>query len=174
MEVQTFGGNNYFLQYHRAADSNPSTFTLDRAIRPTEVVATFVRGATEPKGRLFKVNIDRRNFYLRKEDGGVDLHGFNIFKELMSRRRKLQLTKLNYARVIGVWSDTSHLNISQLFKGPLSIAVSDTDIHTLINGAKAPDIFSQPLVTLFVISDGEKAYLRRVGISPPKQQAVSS
>ena len=50
MEFKTWRERDYFLQYHRTRNFEPTTFTLDREPKNGEIEVLFVRGATMPEG----------------------------------------------------------------------------------------------------------------------------
>jgi len=177
IEVQTLNGNNYFLQYHRTRDFESAVFTLDRGPSPGEIEMPFVRGATPPEGTVLRTTLayagqPNPDFDITKpEDGSFDLHYCKVFSELMVRKRKLLMITLE--------SDTEDLEfklskeifgheyVSMLFKPQVSAIC---DIYELIRDAaeasgalhRAVETGKNQHINLQVISDGKKAYVKRV------------
>ncbi len=170
MEFQTHNGRNYFLQYHRARDSSPSEFTLDRALEEGELEALFVRGATSKEGMDCKVTV----YYARSltwnldpenEDGSFDLHYNQVFPELRLRKRKVQIInseELNWDLMKFV---VKHLQTSKLFKSQVSII---QDIDKLIPEESIKEYIQRTrsgknsYIDLHIVSDGRRAFVKRI------------
>jgi hypothetical protein len=99
LEIQTDTENNdYFLQYHRTNNFKKSDFTLTRDIEEGEFLANYVRGSTGEKAIEIEVSIHLFSNYCDEtkelpltEKGALSFSANNIFSELMSRRRKVNI-----------------------------------------------------------------------------------
>ena len=189
MEFMTIGNKNYFLQYHKTRDFEPSTFVLDRPRKKGEKPTWFVRGATSPEGMTVKTTIQYSALWTelsnipnpQDEEGSFDFHYKNVFSDIMSRRRKLQIEverhNLKSAFIKGI--DRGHLPAAKLFKPEVSIIMNEryrsyqrSEVKNWSNNLKnkfphhsgKDEILNQPNFTidLHVISDGRKAYISRV------------
>lgn len=171
MEFQTHKGKDYFLQYHRTRDFTESEFTLDRNPRKGEIEVPFVRGATPKKGMVCKVTLyygNQRTGDLKPEieDGSYDL-GFNhVFSELRTRKRKIQLySKKNMENAYNDLVE-GHLGKSKIFKPQVSIIHHLNDICSNEEGSdicrKSSLSGKNQYIDLYVISDGKKAYIKRI------------
>ena len=58
MELQTFKGKHYFLQYMKGRNFNPPNFELKRWMKKGERKAMFVRGATSSEGEIYNIAIN--------------------------------------------------------------------------------------------------------------------
>lgn len=168
METQLVGQDQYFLQYHRAVGSNPSSFTLDREPEEGEEKATFVRGATPKEGLTLRFNFHTqfdREFEARDEDAGLD-YTSHIYREIMARKRKVHFVRAESMYEISAFlAMAPHLTISQLFESPVCIAISRNDRNSLIPEFFGPKGKQRPVdqFDIRVISDGRKAYVKRLG-----------
>lgn len=177
MEFQTDGnGDNYFLQYHRARDFKPTTFTLDREPEKDETEAWFVRGATLPEGSDYKVTliyggmvhrIDKDRYevkLLEKEEGSFDLHYNRVFTELMTKKRKLQvITEGNFEHSVRKLI-VEHFPRSKVFKPEISLVIDKSifrDDNYKQKYQKARDTGEDQFMDLHVVSDGTRAYVKR-------------
>lgn len=176
MEFITNEGKDYFLQYHRCRDFVPVDFSLDREPEEGEKVVYFVRGATPKTGMDVKITVyygyetgKGYGYDPEIEDGSYDFHYNGIFTELQVRRRKMQAMHIKSAKdlelkllkvVVG------HDSRSELFKPQISIV---HNIDEVLNGEDTDEIFDKAKETgknqyidLRVISDGRKAYVKRI------------
>lgn len=176
MEVQSFEGKNYFLQYHRCRDFESTSFVLDRRPTKDEIETLFVRGATLPEGMKCKTTV-RYKFELSpdiikdlttiEEDGSFDINYLTIITNIMTRKRKLQMIgSPNKYRIMNTFC-TDHDPVSKLFKPNISIIydkntnlISDKEDTYLLH--KARDEKKDQQIDLYVISDGRKAYVKRI------------
>ena len=78
MEIKTVCDENYFLQYHRTRDFEPTQFKLERELESGEIEAQFVRGATPPEGVTHKVII-------YKGDGEMHLETWQAGRLVLSK-----------------------------------------------------------------------------------------
>ncbi|MDD5182133.1 MAG: hypothetical protein PHC66_03110 [Candidatus Nanoarchaeia archaeon] len=174
MEFQTVGDKDYFLQYHRTRDFEAAGFVLDRSPKKGEVKVPFVRGATSPEGMKCKVTVyyfdPKREWHFDtgNEDGSYDAHYNYSFSELQARKRKVQLKNddvcldMSLLKVIA-----EHTQKSKIFKPQVSIIHNIEDI--LRKGETTDDFLEQARSTgknscmnLYIISDGRKAYIKRL------------
>jgi len=173
LEVQTVDEKNYFLQYHRTRNFEPSQFRLDRRPNKNEVEASFVRGATPPEGVTCKTtlkygNIDYNDYekLCEAEEGSFDFHYFFTFSELMVRRRKLQVLCENPDESLFFSLVVGHLTYSKFFKPGVSVGilgcplVSDEEFQRATALASATGEIQT--IDLHVVSDGRTAYVERV------------
>jgi len=170
MEFQTHNGRNYFLQYHRARDFSPSTFTLERDLQDGEIEVPFVRGATSKDGMDCKVTVyyagqSTWDFNPDVEDGSYDLHYNFIFSELRVRDRKVQMIASKYFKFDLMKIVVNHLPRSKLFKPQVSIIHNIKDV---MNEENVSDFYERTkerrnaYVDLHIVSDGRRAFVRRI------------
>ncbi len=174
MEVQTLHRQNYFLQYHRTRDFTASTFVLDRPPLAGETEALLVRGATPPEGFTCKATVCYEWWTRLLSDQGLpeheeasfDLHYDELFSELMAPQRKLQLSMWEDLSVLGIEIVLGHYPRSKLFKPQVSVIFNGTSV---LSEGETEQLFLEAertnqdqYLTLHLISDGRKAYLRRV------------
>jgi hypothetical protein len=174
MEFVTFNGVNYFLQYHLARQFEPSSFVLDRQPESGELEAEFIRGATGPEGITCKVSAyygfkPRLNVMTLPEGevAGFDFNYMRAFSEIMVRRRKLQVIA-PHKRLETVLAEVAgdHLEFSKFMKPEVSVLVenerlfSEGETERLAEEALRTGVPSG--IELHVVSDGRKAYVRRV------------
>lgn len=166
MEVQTVGETHYFLQYHRAADSSPSSFALERQPEE-EFEASFVRGATPKDGLILRfilhTSFDVRDPLVREEEAGLDFTWNYTFREIMTRKRVLNVLSEDSINDIsrGI-AAKPHLGASELFKSPLCLALEKKDRESFIQGFVGS--YEEPIdqFNVHVISDGRRAYIKRL------------
>lgn len=154
MEMQTREKKHYFLQYHRTRSVTPSTFTLTREPEADEVVAEFVRGATPPEGETLHFHVwPQFEPYtpVAFEEAGVDPPYASEFAEVMSRRRHLVVIDSTWKRVVTHLG--GHEPRSSLFNPAISVVLP---LGKLISSPGESES------TIRVISDGRKAYLKRL------------
>lgn len=177
LEIQTVGNQHYFLQYHRTRDFVPVSFFIKRKPRREEVPALFVRGATPAEGLTCKVTIayeaavndpGQKNWkLLSREDGSLENHDNWMFTELMVQKRKVQLIALHQSLdwVMGDFV-SGHLLRSRLYKPFISIIVDKNELFTpeeeSVLWKKARQTDQDQHINIHLISDGRKAYLKRV------------
>ncbi len=102
------------------------------------------------------------------EMGSCDFHSNGLFSELMVRRRKLQWVDTpTRARFWGAAAQSiDHLYLSKYFKpqvtlfADLSAIVSEDERQRLLQDARITS--TNQFITVHVVSDGCKAYLRRI------------
>jgi|SRR3989344_2809190 len=173
MEIQTSGGKNYFLQYHRTRDFSESLFKLDRPVKNSEIEADLVRGASKPGEFIVDVTVVhaarmKRDFKEIKlphnEEGSFDFEAWHTFSELMFRKRKLQITENNLKKTL-LGLVVGHTQRSKLFKPEISIITN----HSFFETREYESLVKRAVTTgedqkikLYVISDGRKAYLERI------------
>ena len=142
LEVQTVEGTNYFLQYHRTRDFSPALFSLDRTPETDETIAVFTRGATPPEGVINKI-----------VGGGLSAESYFNLQSLptwfMFTRPSFSIDDVLEAAV------HSHLRTSFLYKPRVFVVTAKPP---LVNGATD----KEGVISLQVISDGRKAYVKRV------------
>ncbi len=177
MEFQSVDGKNYFLQYHRTRDFKERSFRLERPLEEGEVQASLVRGATIPEG--FKVKTTTHYAALPRgswhwsipelEEGSFDVHANNVFTEIMSRQRKLQILITGSLDIESGSIAAGHTRRSKFFKPEVSLIVQELNLQKLISMEEWEDLSNHTKqsgqnqhITLQVISDGEKAYLKRM------------
>ena len=175
MEFQTVNGRNFFLQYHRGRDFKESTFKLDRKPKKGEVEMQFVRGATSKEGIKCKTTLyyftgDKERWSLpSSEEGSFDLHYNSMLTELMVRKRKFQFIGTNANDGLN-WTlkkfVVNHNNRSKLFKPEVSVIGS---VNSVIPDSEIDEKLDKMIhekkdsnIDLHIISDGNKAYVKRV------------
>jgi len=176
IEVQTVNRLNYFLQYHRTRDFQPSEFYLDRALNKNEFEALFVRGATPPDGIVCKTTLMYGDFAKdvpytdwilpNEEEASFDFHFGYIFSELMYRERKLQVIhgdSLNHFLFMVL---DKHVERSMLFKPAVSLCVGRGQLFSEKEKSemseKAYETGENQYLNLHVVSDGRRALVERV------------
>jgi hypothetical protein len=175
IEVQTSNGKNYFLQYHRTRDFEPATFVLDRKPRKGEIEAPFVRGATSELGMCCKTTLIhagslRFDFDIHAdEEGSFDTHWCRVYSELMARKRKLQIIPMSSEKKLGfslMKFVVHHDTLTKLFKPQVSIPL---DVSLLFSDKEYTKLVKRGIkkgqdqhLNLYVISDGRKAYIKRI------------
>lgn len=177
MEFQTTSdGKNFFLQYHRARDFEPSRFKLERSLIDGEIEIPFVRGATSPKGEVYRAttyyhgHMTHKEWTLQDENCSFDMHYRKMFTELMVRQRGLQLIPMSadnkpYFTLLGFVVE--HKNRSQLFKPKVSMIINlellkkyPEEISDWYEQVKATG--QNHSLNIYAISDGRRALIRRV------------
>ncbi|MBI5391182.1 hypothetical protein HZB02_06860 [Candidatus Woesearchaeota archaeon] len=178
VEMQTVNGKHYVLQYHNGRDFQPAAFVLDRPPEEGEHEAVYVRGATPPEGLTCKTTI----FHIAQINHDLSypqvheasfLHRGGIIAEQMARHTKVQfmgnllfnkdgtpnmayeITNSHYAR--------SGLIFPEVALGiPMDRIISREEVSALIHRAHQPGQTEDTFITVHVISDGRKAYVKRV------------
>jgi len=170
MEFQTSDGKNYFLQYHRARDSQHSDFILHRDPQKEEIDVSFVRGCTGPEGMNCKVTVhysgkSEMNYDIENEDGSFDLHYHKIFSQINTKKRKIQIISGELLQTKMLSFIEGHQCISKLFKPQVSI------IHNLSELISEKEMLANyekirkgknSHINVHIISDGRKAYIQRI------------
>ncbi len=182
--VTRINGNNienYSLQYHRTRDFDAPDFELG----PGNLEATEfrnVRGKTPPEGIDCKVVIayaaewvDEENFGPNKkwswyvpeeEEGAIEAPVNNKrMDEIMSKRRSLQISDSSFFSLA-----TGHGLRSLWFKPRVSIISSEPMINGLFKSNtelrrawdKAEETGENQYINLHVVSDGRKAFVKRI------------
>jgi hypothetical protein len=176
MEFVSSQNKNYFVQYHRARDFQQPSFSLDRKPEAEEVEAVAVRGCTPAEGYSVKTVIVYADNALGKkysawrlpseEKSSFDLHLNFMFSEMMVRKRKCQFNACSNSFWKLSASSAGHYFISKTFKPEISLFVN---MHALIPESEEQRLTKQAEETgenqfldLQVISDGKKAYVRRM------------
>lgn len=168
--IQTFNDKNYFLQYHRSREFVESQFFIEREPQKNEINALFVRGATPPNGMISKVGMyyysNSREDLPIDENGSFDYHWNFILTELMVQKRDLQIiTTEKLSNEIAEFVN-EHDRKSQLFKPLVSVITEDLFFKDAQErgklNAEAEKRGEYPQIIVETISDGRKAYLKRV------------
>lgn len=174
VEAQSANGKRYFLQYHRSRDFEPAEFELMKKPKRKQIEASFVRGATPPEGMTCNVIVrygwcqDWKIDVQKTEDGSFDFHYHHIFSEIMARRRKLQMINQKGGKDFEFLKFVvKHDRISKLHKPQVSAMC---DVDDLFYGRrefdrindKAYNTHQDQYIQLKIISDGRKAYIKRV------------
>lgn len=172
MEFQTMGGRNYFLQYHRTRDFERATFSLKRAPHPDEVEALFVRGMTPSEGMRVKVlvdiwlGVDNSSWNLPDGDGSLEVAEPEIISEIMSRRRKAMIIETEKLEEPLYATVRDHLGRSQLFKPAVSMIIPKNKLLSKAeceaSWQRAIETRENQYIDVHLVSDGRKAYVRRV------------
>ncbi|HRN69752.1 MAG TPA: hypothetical protein PLS49_01090, partial [Candidatus Woesebacteria bacterium] len=151
-------------------DFHPTEFELTREPEDTEVVGSFVRGATPPEGII----CDTRYWYgedykIKDEDASFDFHWNFAFTELMLRRRKVQFIPRNMNE-LALETYDRHLAKSKLFKPKVAIGIDRGELHRKIlydydTSKKSSRINPKTVHSqLQVVSDGRKAYVKPLSL----------
>jgi hypothetical protein len=177
METVFDGENRYFLQYHRGRDFTPATFILERNLEEGEIEADFVRGITGPEGIIGETGMwyvdGGLSGELPNEEASFDFHFNYIFSELMAPRRNLQFLVANDFSHLALKTVDMHMQKSKLFKPQVSVFIeedkiekvfSEIDINNTEKTLRSFGVqgFSEIKVKMFVISDGRKAFVKRL------------
>lgn len=182
MEFQTFDGKDYFLQYHRTRDFEPMDFELDRELKQGEHRALFVRGATSPEGKVFRATFRYAGWenmipYTKwplpdVEEASFDIHYNYVFSEIMTRRRQAQFNELGDNVHKNTWHflefAAGHNNYSKLMKPGLFLSsycerhFGISEEESELTFRRAQETGENQCVDIYVISDGKKAYVKRV------------
>lgn len=159
MEVQTVNKKHYFLQYHRTRDFQAADFVLDRPAGEGEMEAVFVRGVTPSEGMSVTVGVHYDALMPKpEEEGAMDFWPNRQLIEAFVRNRKLQIIDAK-----DMFSDDpGHRQRSLLFKPQLSIALERDQRDLLKAGINYSEENPQPMFQVEVVSDGRKAYIKRV------------
>lgn len=190
IEFQQVDRDLLFLQYHRIRDFEESTFSLNREANSDEIECEFVRGVTSKDGVEVKCQVATYNNKLDIFTGEIEnirllnkrseaffAVGANPFPELVneiqSRERIANfLTQMKYRCGenidLGFYMPIrGHDSISAIFKPQLGIAVpydqlfTRDDVNTLYKKAKQTK--EDQFVDVHVVSDGRKAFVKRLG-----------
>ncbi|HEV7701978.1 MAG TPA: hypothetical protein VGO63_00840 [Candidatus Paceibacterota bacterium] len=164
IEFQTHEDKNYFLQYHRTREMEPSTWELKRNLEEGEIEATYARGVTPPEGITLEVAMYYPPKYKaqEKEDASFDFHYDFDFSEIMSRRRIVNFSHRNQ-RDLALHTIDLHLPKSKLFNSKLSISIDGKDLPKGLPSQlyKETKKTKKPArVKIRVVSDGRKAYVK--------------
>lgn len=178
MEFQTHKGKDYFLQYHRTRDFQPTTFNLERKIQEDEVEAFFVRGATPENGIDCKVTVYyggefSGNFEPQEEDGSFDFHYNWVFSESQLKKRKIQMLAYDWIEKAFSYLVSGHAQRSKFFKPEISTIIPIELLlkgdKPLLDGDELDDFVNKAYKTkqnaymnIHVESDGNKAYISRI------------
>lgn len=175
MEFQTtVDGTTYFLQYHRTQDFTPTSFVLERPALGNEIMSLFVRGATPLEGMTLDVTVIKAGFPLRagqvvhlpEYEEAAFLSMWILYDEVMARKRKCNIHEAHQVEDDLIPAAQGHGTRSALFKPELSIVVlnnaliSEQEFRTLLD--KCEETGQDQKIKVCVISDGRKAYLKRV------------
>ncbi len=140
-----------------------------------EVKAFLVRGVTPPDGIIVKTTVtyagwasgeDYEKWNLNDEDASFDIHPNMVLYELGSRKRKAQFIR-RYGINNVLWEIAiGHTSRSHMFKPEVSIVVprnalyEDNELKLLFKEAERTG--KDQNVQIHIISDGKKAYAKRV------------
>ncbi len=156
VEFQTFENQNYFLQYHRTRDSEPSKWKLERGLEEGEFKVAFVRGATPPEGLILNASIYLPGTELKvkdKEEAAFDFQWNLTLSEIMSRRRRVNFSNKSLLDLT-LLSIDAHLPKSKMFNPEIFVSI-DIDGEGI-----SKDFYSKKSVKLRLVSDGRKAYVK--------------
>ncbi len=167
IECQWVDGVHYFLQYHRTRDAEPARFKLTEGRKGDEVEALFVRGATPPEGIVVNAAISTDSQWRTKlfeyEEASYNW-GEEVYDELMTRRRCVQLMNKSCLEVLAYNACVGHLPRSFMFKPRISVVTnfSDESFRGLSRQAAEETRRTGVLfcVPLLVRSDGRRALAR--------------
>lgn len=168
VEAQSVGGQHYFLQYHRARDFQPATHVLDRKKEEDEIEPILVRGATPPEGIVANIHFyygGDFHYPLQTEEGAMEVLVTPLHTELSVRRRKIEILTAHDLGEVGKSIDGGHLALSQLFKPAVSLVLDRQGYKTLKDGLKRSEVDNLGHLKVRVVSDGNKAYIKRLGIN---------
>lgn len=178
LEVQTLDNKHYFLQYHRSRDFEETKFSIDSEPEDEYRRMLFVRGATPENGitcnttltHAFWTHIMDKEISFKLpgvEEGSFDIHCGRVYSELMVKKRKLQMIRSDgdieheLAKLA-----LHHLERSKLFKPQVSAMYKSWEFFTEEEfskmGDEAEETDQDQKITLHVISDGRKAYAKRL------------
>ena len=172
MEFQTVDEKNYFLQYHRGRDFQPTSFVLDRNVADGEIEVDLVRGATIPQGVDLNTTILREG-YMRDlgkeklpetEDSSLSCQK-TAYDRIMFRRRKFQPFYSNNTEWTFNKLSAEHYARDSLFKPEISGVVderyllSGTEHEAMIKEARKTG--ERQSLRFHLVSDGRKAFLSR-------------
>jgi len=172
MEFQSSDKGDYFLQYHRGRDFNQATFQLDRNNSSGEIELRVVRGATPPEGESFEATIVPGRWYasksgsLPKEEDCCEGGSESAYARLMMRKRKFQAFYSNNFDWTFNKLAAEHYARDALFKPKISGIVDLGKLYTEDENnemiARARDTQEDQKIPMQVISDGRKAYIKRL------------
>ena len=163
IEVQERDSELYFLQYHKGADFQPSSFSLDRMPDDSEIAALLTRGATHPDGEVIQVGWFGFDNGIPSEEvnGAIDATPRASNTEPWVRKRKLQILFVNANELEAEISCNGHTRRSMLVKPQVSVVLDHPAMAKLLAGVEF-SASSVPQFPVHVTSDGTKAYLRRI------------
>lgn len=174
IEFQTdYNMNHYFLQYHRTRDFEESNFTLDREPEKDEMIACFVRGKTEPGGIIvnapnyYTFSCYKNNFKQIDDNYAIiDRLQIRTLSELITKQTKIQFVRYSMYNMSSVIGD--HLSKSIVFKPEISLGIDPNEFQMYTNEEykKMFEDYNNGVLSgakFRVISDGRKAYVKRVG-----------
>lgn len=167
IECQFVNDALYFLQYHRVRDFSPATFELTRECEAGELATHFVRGATAPEGfqgtAVFHSPFDLPALAPEFEEAAFDATISRVFKEIMSRRRSIQIIDKDDSELL-LEATIQHLGRSALFNPQVSIAANFSHVFTreFWDRSRAQQKESGKPITIpvRVISDGRKSFVK--------------
>lgn len=170
IEFQTVNGENYFLQYHRTRDFKEPTFQLNRGLEDGEVKASLVRGATPENGVVVNTAIYHARNKIEPEDAAFNFNLNSAFNEVMSSRRQVQFVSLDppYVTLEGVALElvVKHRPKSIMFKPEVTVVLNRQELLSMdeldsITNKMIETEMTQK-IPFQVISDGKKAYVKRI------------
>lgn len=171
MEMKTYQGQIYFLQYLLTQPFKPAAFVLDREPKADEIEAILVRGVTGSEGRIYQVKAgcaleEFEDWRLDGVEASLDTYQFELYHEFTSKQRQAMFITSDMAKVT-TEVNTRHFMRSKLFKPPLSVVLDRDEADQRIfakygyNGKSYSD--SMPhVVNFWVISDGRRAYVKPI------------
>lgn len=170
MEFQLSKGKHYFLQYHRGRDFSAPDFELTRQKEKGEEEALFVRGKTSPEGQTYRIVAHSHDSWydgkpLPKEEDGFygKTEEDEIYPELMARKWKLRIIPLVFDLQFTLFDAVriGHVSRTQLYKPEISLII-DQEKALLSKKENEDDSDDFSYIDVFAISDGRKAYVKRI------------
>jgi len=166
MKFQTVESKHYFLQYHRTRNFSESTFTLERKPNSDELEVAFVRGATkDEEGIICKALVQKKNRKVVIEESLVSQIYNPIYLETTANQRKLDVLE-NLNGLTGAFQGivNGHDGTTRLFKPQISVILDSMEQFRFIipTGTFSLKNKKDKYFTLGVVSDGRKAYLKRI------------
>jgi hypothetical protein len=166
MEFQTVKNKNYFLQYLRSRDFSEASFVLNRKPKANELEVAFVRGATKGENGIICKTLVKKNSREIVIPESFICQTYNpIYMETTINQRKLDLLE-NLGGLTGAFQGVvnGHDGTTNLFKPEVSVILISIEQFKFIVPSKTLSYKNKEdmYITLGIISDGRKAYLRRI------------
>lgn len=167
IELESNAGRLYFLQYLKTRDFAPASFVLEREAEPDELEAQLVRGATSQEGIVVNTTIYVASQpTVGPEEGCLNTYCDVMHEEIMTRMRRVQfLTAERFSSRLDRF--VSHGLSSNFFKPAITLVLDDSETQErILSGLPREDevdLSHGPYqIPLRVISDGKRAFVRRV------------
>jgi hypothetical protein len=170
MEIQSVGGEDYFLQYLRGRTFTPAGFELERAPKKGEKKALFTRGATVPDGVTLKLVVKYpKSWYDSPTPLGEDgYYGSadksEIYYDMSTRMWKLTAIPPSFGSLNGTLYEAviKHVTKNQMHQPNVSLIVPEgfipkKEYRKLMMGSPRTRY-----IDVFATSDGRKAYIQRI------------